>query len=295
MGRALARGASTKRPDTPHRISMLVDEGDLNTDRAVAGLKAALALDPKVAETAEHLPSGSVSDVEVEVLTRPAGAPLLPLVRAAINPRTHAAAFLRADPDDLAAALDQLANEELAGPAAVFVDSRHFDEAFYQGSKLGRRGDIVALGEIAPDSGESFGYTGLVQSLFPGEQPTMDGFKGYMVGKAIAQTLKKGAGSGLAQRLKLLGFFSDGLASGWSPAAPDAGSWRFFAYKGSFIPSGLQPGEKPNPGRFFPGGGAWSRVVTANIGLCEPQMSFAGPPPKCVPRAEPKPTTTTKK
>jgi hypothetical protein len=105
-----------------------------------------------------------------------------------------------------------------------------------------------------------------------------------MAGKAIAEGLRGGADGGeISRRLQLLGFFSDGLASGWSPGAPAAGSWRFFSYKGSFIPSGLQPGEKPEPGRFFPEGGAWSRVVTANIGLCAPQTEFQGPPPPCVP------------
>jgi len=296
MGRAVARSAFTNRPDTPHRISVLVDEGDPTTDRAVVGLKAALALDPKAAEAVEHLPSSNASDVEVDVLRRSAGAPLLPLVRAALDPRRYAAAFLRADPNDLGAALDQLTSEELAGPAAVFVGTRDFDETFYRASKIGRRGDIVVLGEVAPDSGDSFGYTGLLQGLFPGEQATIDGLRGYLTGRAIAKVLKKGAGSaGLAHRLQLLGFFSDALASGWSPAAPDAGSWRFFAYKGSFIPSGLQPGEKPNPGRFFAGGGAWSRVATANIGLCGPQTGFDGPPPPCTPRPEPKPGTTGQK
>ena len=35
----------------------------------------------------------------------------------------------------------------------------------------------------------------------------------------------------------------------------------------SFIPSGLQPGAKPEAGRFFAEGGAWSRVATGNVGL----------------------------
>ena len=69
--------------------------------------------------------------------------------------------------------------------------------------------------------------------------------------------------------------------SGWNPAAPAAGSWRFFLYKGSFIPSGLQPGAQPEAGRFFAEGGAWSRVATGNVGLCGPQLTVDGPPPPC--------------
>jgi hypothetical protein len=237
-----------------------------------------------VARPVEKVPSVDTSDVEVVVTLSEAGAPLLPEVQRAIDPARFAAAFLRAEPGPLSAALDQLTPGELAGPATVFVPSRHFDEGFYRASKLGRRGDIVVLGEVAPDSAESLVYTRLIAGLFPGEQASIDGLRGYMAGKAMIEGLKAGTASGeVAERLQLLGFFSDGLASGWSPGAPAAGSWRFFSYKGSFIPSGLQPGEKPSPGRFFPEGGAWSRVVTANVGLCGPQTQFEGPPPECVP------------
>jgi Periplasmic binding protein len=284
VGRAVARSAFVNRPDVPRRVSVLADADDPSTARAVDGLRAALALPPEVARPVEKVPSENASDVEVVVTVHDAGAPLLPEVQRAVDPTRFAAAFLRSDPAPLAAALDQLTPAELAGPATVFVPSRHFDEGFYRASKLGRRGDIVALGEVAPDSGESLLYTRLISGLFPGEQASIDGLRGYMAGKAMIEGLRGGPGGGeVARRLRLLGFFSDGLASGWSPGAPAAGSWRFFSYKGSFIPSGLQPGEKPEPGRFFPEGGAWSRVVTANIGLCGPQTEFEGPPPKCVP------------
>jgi hypothetical protein len=73
----------------------------------------------------------------------------------------------------------------------------------------------------------------------------------------------------------------DGLVSGWSPAAPAAGSWRFLLFKGSFIPGGLIPGRGADPGRYFAEGGAWSRVATGNVGLCGPQLSVDGPPPEC--------------
>jgi hypothetical protein len=85
----------------------------------------------------------------------------------------------------------------------------------------------------------------------------------------------------LVDHLKVLTLFSDGVVSGWSPAAPAAGSWRFFLYKGSFIPSGLTPGNTVEAGRFFPEGGAWSRVATGNVGLCGPQLTVDGPPPPC--------------
>ena len=159
--------------------------------------------------------------------------------------------------------------------------SRGFDEAFLRSNKIGRRGDVKIFGEVAPDSAESLLYTKLVFTIFPGEQPSIDGLRGYMAGKAIATALDKGGD--LAEHLKLLNMFSDGVVSGWSPAAPAAGSWRFFLYKGTFIPSGLLPGAAPEPGRFFAEGGAWSRVQTANIGLCGPQLTVDGPPSPCTP------------
>jgi hypothetical protein len=178
-----------------------------------------------------------------------------------------------------------LTDEEITLAAAVLVPPRHFDEQFYRGSKLGRRGDISVLGEVAPDSAESLVYTRLVFSLFPGEQPTIDGLRGYMAGLAITKGLAGGASAGgVGRRLQFLGPFSDGVVSGWSPAAPAAGSWRFFLYKGSFIPAGLIPKANPEPGRFFPEGGAWSRIAIGNIGLCGPQEKVGGPAPQCKPR-----------
>ena len=58
---------------------------------------------------------------------------------------------------------------------AMSCPHRHFDEAFYRASKLGRRGGIIVLGEVAPDSTESLVYTRLVLSIFTGERPTIDG------------------------------------------------------------------------------------------------------------------------
>ncbi|MCA1841790.1 MAG: ABC transporter substrate-binding protein [Actinobacteria bacterium] len=292
VGRILARSpAFSEGSPSPRKITLVVDEGDPATDRVVAGLKGALALDPKTAKEMEQLPAQDLSDVTVDVLRRSSGAPLLPLVQSAMDPKQSGAAFLRSDLSDLGAALDQLPNPLVAFHSPVFVPTAAFDEAFIQASKLGRRGDVIALGEVAPDGGESLRYTTLIESLFAGEQSTIDGLRGYMVGKAITTVLKKGASrDGLSRRLQLLGFHSDSQSSGWSPGAPDAGSWRFFAYKATFIPSSLGAvlNDKPSPGRFF-SEGAWSRVGTGSVGLCEAQTGFGQPPPPCTPRPQGQP------
>jgi hypothetical protein len=141
---------------------------------------------------------------------------------------------------------------------------------------------VKVYAEVAPDSGDSLLYTGLVKTIFPGEQPSVDGLRGFMAGKAITTALEKGSSvDSLVEHLKVLTLFSDGVVSGWSPAAPAAGSWRFLLYKGSFIPSGLAPGAAPEAGRYFAEGGAWSRVATGNVGLCGPQRTVDGPPPPC--------------
>jgi hypothetical protein len=264
-------------------MGVLVERTDPGADRIVAGVKAALALDPADAEKVEGTRPQSTADVEVVVRTHDPGTPLFPLVQDVMNGDRYTASFLAADPAALGPALDQLTDVEIAGASAPLVASRAFDETFLRSSKIGRRGDVKIYGEVAPDSAESLVYTKLVSTIFPGEQATIDGLRGYMAGKAIVTALGKGAASGpaLADHLRDLTLFSDGVVSGWSPAAPAAGSWRFFLYKGSFIPSGLQPGAKPEAGRFFAEGGAWSRVATGNVGLCGPQRSYDGPPPPC--------------
>jgi methionine-rich copper-binding protein CopC/putative copper export protein len=281
-GRTVARSGFVGRTDAPRRISVVVDEGDPSADRAIAGLKAALALDPSVAKTAEGTASASAADVEVQVTRHQRDMPLLPSLQEAVNGERYVAAFLYTDPAPLGLALDQLSDSEIGGAAAILVPSRAFDETFYRSSKIGRRGDVKVFGEVAPDSAESLLYAGLVFTIFPGEQPSIDGLRGYLAGKAIVASLAGGTSTAdIARRLQLLGFFSDGVVSGWSPAAPASGSWRFFLFKGSFIPSGLIPGAAPEPGRYFAEGGAWSRVATGNVGLCGPQLSADGPPPPC--------------
>ena len=279
-GRLVAHSVALTEPTVPRRVDVLVEDDDPGADRIVAGLKGALALDPAVAAKVEDgAKSTNSADVAVVVQRHKAGTPLAPLLAEAVDAGKYVSSFLAVDPAILGPALDGLTDVEVIRPPSLLAASRAFDEAFVRGSKIGRRGDVKVLGEVAPDSGESLVYTKLVQTIFPGEQPSIDGLRGYMAGKAVATALDKGGD--LDTELKLLNVFSDGVVSGWSPAAPAAGSWRFFVYRGTFLSSTLQPGEKAEPGRFFAEGGAWSRVQTANVGLCGPQLNYDGPPPPC--------------
>jgi hypothetical protein len=281
-GRTIARGGFVGRPDAPRRFSIVVDEGDPAGARAVAGLKASLALDPALDRTGEGAPPASTADVEVKEFRHAPGTPLYPILQQATNGEQFVATFLRSEATALGQALDQLTDSEIPNAAALLVASNGFDEGFLRSAKIGRRGDIKVYGEVAPDGGESLVYTRLVFTICPGEQPAIDGLRGYLAGRAIVAGLDGGTSpAGVSRRLQLLGFFSDSVVSGWSPKVPAAGSWRFFLYKGSFIPSGLQPGAAPEAGRFFAEGGAWSRVATGNVGLCGPQLSTDGAPPPC--------------
>ena len=281
-GRTLARSGFVGRPDGPRRMAVLVEANDPGADRIVAGAKAALALDPAEAEKVEGSRPKSTSDVEVVVQRHEPGTPLFPLVQEAAKGDKYSYAFLAAEPTALGAALDQLSDVEIVSTPGLSTASRSFDETFLRSSKIGRRGDVKVYGEVAPDSSDALLYTRLVKTIFPGEQPTIDGLRGYMAGKGVVTALEKGSSvDSLVEHLKVLTLFGDGVVSGWSPAAPAAGSWRFFLYKGSFIPGGLKPGDKPEAGRFFAEGGAWSRVATGNVGLCGPQRSIDGPPPPC--------------
>jgi hypothetical protein len=283
-GRTVARSGFVGRTDAPRRMSVVVEADDSGGERIAAGVRDALALDPALAAEVEGERLQSTADVEVVVRKHEPGTPLFPVIQEAVNGDRYAATFLAAEPVALAAALDQLSDIEIVSNAALLVASRSFDEGFVRGSKVGRRGDVKIYGEVAPDSGDSLLYTKLVSTIFPGEQSTVDGLRGFMAGKAIVAGLEKGSSTdSLAEHLKVLTMFSDGVVSGWSPAAPAAGSWRFLLWKGSFIPAGLIPGRSPEPGRYFGEGGAWSRVATGNVGLCSPQRSVDGPPPPCEP------------
>ncbi len=291
MARTVVRSTFQVAPGAPRSIAVVSDAGDPSTERALAGVRAGLALDPEVAQQVEGERPPDGRDVKVVALTHEAGAPLADMVRTATRSDVHVATFLRVAPDDLAPALDALTDPEIDFTNAVVVPNRHFDEGFYRASELGRRGGIFVLGEVAPDSAESLLYTKLVLSIFTGERPTIDGMRGWMAGKAVVEGLRGGTSAAeIARRLRLLGPFSDGVVSGWSPAAPSAGSWRFFLYRGNFIPMGLIPGDDPAPGRFFDEG-AWNRVVTRNTGLCGPQKSFA-PDAECTPAPAAKPGNT---
>lgn len=281
-GRTLARSGFVGRPDAPRRMSVVIEADDPGGERIAAGVRAALALDPALAAEAEGARPDSTADVEVVVRRHEPGTPLFPIVQEAVNGDRYTASFLAAEPVSLGAVLDQLSDVEIVSNAALLVASRSFDETFLRSSKVGRRGDVKVYGEVAPDSGDSLLYTKLVSTIFPGEQSTVDGLRGFMAGKAIVAGLEKGTSTdGLVEHLKVLTLFSDGVVSGWSPAAPAAGSWRFLLFKGSFIPGGLIPGKSPEPGRYFAEGGAWSRVATGNVGLCGPQLLVDGPSPPC--------------
>jgi putative copper export protein/methionine-rich copper-binding protein CopC len=290
-GRTVARTAPLAPAGAPRRMSVLVEGDDPGGERIVAGLRAALALDPALAaDGTEGQRPPSAADMEVVVRRHEPGTPLFPLVQESVNGKQYMATFLAAEPAALGAALDQLSDTEIVGNATIMVASRGFDEGFVRSSKIGRRGDVKVFGEVAPDSGDSLLYTRLVSSIFPGEQSTIDGLRGFMAGRAVIAGLARGSSTdALVRNLAIApllesdvqGGPEDGLVSGWSPAAPAAGSWRFLLFKGSFIPGGLIPGRTPEPGRYFPEGGAWSRVQTGNIGLCGPQLTVDGPPPPC--------------
>ncbi|HEV7536940.1 MAG TPA: copper resistance protein CopC, partial [Acidimicrobiia bacterium] len=106
-GRTVAKGAVVARPDAPRRVSVLVEGDDPGAGRMVAGLKAALALDPVEAEKVEGLKSTKTADVGVDVLTHQPGSPLFPLVAEAANGDKYVSSLLAATPFSLGPAIDQ--------------------------------------------------------------------------------------------------------------------------------------------------------------------------------------------
>ena len=98
-GRTVAHSTALTEPSVPRRVDVLVEDDDPGADRIIAGLKAALALDPAAAAKVEEgAKAPSAADVEVVVQRHKPGTPLAPLVAEAADAKKYVASFLAADP-----------------------------------------------------------------------------------------------------------------------------------------------------------------------------------------------------
>lgn len=238
-------------PDTTHRIAALVPSGPRG-DRAVAGLRAGLK--------AHKQPHAGVE------VFRHDGSPSYKQVLAAIDGGDFIATFVDGDEDSLAASFKEIGRrDDRIVPSAIFTSSRLFSERFQVDSGLlGRIGSLRATAEVSPAARDALSYSNLVQALYPGERPSIDGLRGYVAGLGLTKALDKGGD--LPERLRTLGRFSDALSSGWTQRDPAEGSQIVGFFLPNFLPSGLVPPDKGGQkfsGSYFPAG-AWKQL-TGNL------------------------------
>lgn len=238
-------------PRGVHRIAALVPRGRRGA-RAVAGLRAGLK--------AQKQPHAGVE------VFRHDGSPSRSQVLAAIDGGDFIATFVDGDQDSLAASLKEIGRrDDRIVPSAIFGSSRLFSERFQlESGLLGRIGSLRAAAEVSPLARDALSYSNLVQALYPGERPSIDGLRGYLAGRALAQALEKGGH--LSRQLRALGRFSDALSSGWTQRNPAEGSQLVGFFLPSFLPSGLirpDQGGQRFSGSYFPDG-AWKQL-TSNL------------------------------
>ncbi len=238
-------------PDGTHRIAMLIPAGPRGT-RALAGMRAGLKAQNQQA-------------VKVTVF-RHDGTPSRRQVLAAIDGGDFIATFVDADQAALAAALHAIGRrDDRIVPAAIFTSSRLFSERFQVDSGLlGRIQALRSAADVSPTTRDALSYSNLVQAIYPGERPSIDGLRGYLAGRALTTALA--SGGNLSQRLRRLGRFSDALAGGWTARDPAAGSQLVGFFLPSFLPSGLlrrDQGGQQFSGSYF-ADGAW-KPLTSNL------------------------------
>jgi putative copper export protein/methionine-rich copper-binding protein CopC/ABC-type branched-subunit amino acid transport system substrate-binding protein len=242
-------------PSAASRIVRAVATGTPDGERRIAGLRAGLA---RTRLRVEVVP-------EARLPSDPDG------LRALIDRTSAAAVLLDGDPADLAARLAALGRGELGfAPAPVLAASPVLSERFVSDSGgIGRIGAVQGAVEVMADSATAAAYARALPRVFPGEQPALDGLRGYVAGLALAEGLKGGTGrADLAAALVAPAPFTDAIVTPWRDDAPAAGNQRFAVVKGTFLPPTLIPassGGDTYAGTWFPDG-AWSRLTNAPLG-----------------------------
>jgi methionine-rich copper-binding protein CopC/putative copper export protein/ABC-type branched-subunit amino acid transport system substrate-binding protein len=225
--------------------------GDAQGARRLRGLQAALA--------------GSKLQIVQVPETEFTGASKAQLVDMLNRASTVAMVLDGTDPAPLERALQSLGTgKPNFPPAPIVASSRVLSESFIQnGGGLGREGAILGATEVTPDSKDAQLFAGALPALYPGEFPTLDGLRGYVVGLALKQAVSGGTGAaGIASRLLRPKQFTDALELPWRADAPSVGSQREIIIAPQFLPPTLIPvqigGEAFN-GDFFPDG-TWINV-----------------------------------
>ena len=192
-------------------------------------------------------------------------------LRSLIEQGTSAATIIDGDPGQLEQRFAALGVDKLSfAPDIVIAPSSVLSERFIERSgAVARIGALQGPAEVQPNSQTSISYVQTVPAVFPGEQPSLDGLRGYLAGLALAEGVKGGTSAAkISSRLVEVPPFADALLTPWRADATAAGSQLFNILRGTFLPGTLIPqsagGESFN-GIYFPDG-SWTGVTTKPLG-----------------------------
>lgn len=224
--------------------------------RRVAGLREALR------------PAGiRVRVVPAAVLDRPAA------LRRVLDPDEQRATFVDGDPARVSRALRGHAHRSgaaLLNTNRIIAANPLADERFQRAAgALGATGAISSPSEVLPDSADARRYAASVRAFFRGDQPSLQGLRGYVAALALGEGLRDGAGAAsIAARLRRPPPFTDALVAPWRRDAPRAGAPLFVFLAPRFLTANLLPpgqGGQRHEGTFFTDG-AWVRTSTRPYG-----------------------------
>jgi hypothetical protein len=196
-------------------------------------------------------------------------------LRRVLDPDQYRATFVDGDPARVSRALRAYGHREGAGALnttnRIIAASPLLDERFQRAAgPLGAIGAISSPSEVLPDSRDALSYAAGMRAFFRGDQPSLEGLRGYVAGLALGYGLRHGPDAdSIAARLRRPPPFTDALVAPWRSDAPRAGAPLFVFLAPRFLTANLLPvgqGGQEHEGTFFPDG-AWERTSTRPYGL----------------------------
>jgi putative copper export protein/methionine-rich copper-binding protein CopC/ABC-type branched-subunit amino acid transport system substrate-binding protein len=243
-------------PSAVSKVVKVVRFHDLEANRRLAGLRVGL----------RH------SGLTVKTIAPSALAAGPGTLRSTIDQRSAAAILIDGtDPEKVAGELAGLGTTNLGfAPAAVLASDRLMSERLVTDSgAIGMIGALQGPSVASPDSATSLAYSRAVPALYPGEQASLDGLRGYLAGLALEEGVSGGTDPAqIAAALREPAPFTDALLAPWRSDAPAEGSPRFTVLAGNFLPSTLIPvskGGESYSGSYFEDG-SWRVASSQPLG-----------------------------
>ncbi|MHB8657638.1 MAG: copper resistance protein CopC [Solirubrobacteraceae bacterium] len=259
-GQYIALNGFLANRNAPRRVSALVGPNPLERSR-VQGLEAYLS---------QHGIAVDVIPVSATNADR--------AVARALDPVRYDASYMDAGADVLDPGLRSFRQIALGEPVAILGSSELMSERFVLRSGTpGALGQVRAFSEISPDTRDGIGFASLVSATYVAEPPTIDGLRGFALGRILGRALQGGLSpAAIEHGLLHAQGASDAPVSWPSAAAPAVGTYHLELFGATFLPENLVPqsaGGGQVEGTYF-SEGAWTLQSSQPYG---PQLAHATP------------------